>query len=238
MNMRDARRSIRTWFAAGLIGAGIGVSQGCGAVGLLEDAPNPVAATARRAAIARAQVWRPTDVGSVDITAGPQGQGAFPFLATVECRYVEADLGGQSPKFACASADDELKVKYGGNNAEVYGEAIASRLLWALGFGADRMYPVRVVCRECPREFGGIARDEHTVIFDPAIIERRMAAREFSGDDGWAWSELEAVDEDAGGALRAHVDALKLLAVFMQHTDSKPDNQRLVCLGPAGGRSC
>jgi len=29
---------------------------------------------------------------------------------------------------------------------------------------------------------------------------------------------------------RAHRDALKLLAVFLQHTDSKPEQQRVVCL--------
>src|SRR5438128_712187 len=45
---------------------------------------------------------------------------------------------------------DEVKVKYGRDNGEVYGEVAATRLLWALGFGADRMYPVRVVCRGCP----------------------------------------------------------------------------------------
>jgi hypothetical protein len=99
------------------------------------------------------------------------------------------------------------------------------------------MYPVRVICRECPRDLGGIARAEDTLIFDPAVIERRMTIRDFPGDDGWAWPELGAVDEDAGGAPRAHLDALKLLAVFMQHTDSKADNQRLVCLdGTVPGR--
>ena len=32
-----------------------------------------------------------------------------------------------------------------------------------------------------------------------------------------------------GGAPLAHRDALKLLAVFIQHTDSKPEQQRLMC---------
>jgi hypothetical protein len=164
--------------------------------------------TPRESAIARAQVWTPRDVRSVDIKAGPRHPGAFPFLSTVDCRYGEADLGGRSPKFACRAApDDELKVKYGGNNAEVYGEVAASRLLWALGFGADRMYPVRVICSGCPRELAGIARGGDSFVFDPAVIERRLPGRDFPGDDDWAWFELDAVDEDAGGAPRAHVDA-------------------------------
>jgi hypothetical protein len=54
-------------------------------------------------------------------------------------------------------------------------------------------------------------------------------------DSGWAWPELDLVDEGAGGAPLAQRDALKLLAVFMQHTDSKPAQQRLICLDePAG----
>jgi hypothetical protein len=38
------------------------------------------------------------------------------------------------------------------------------------------------------------------------------------------------VDEAAGGATLAERDALKLLAVFVQHTDTKPANQALICL--------
>ncbi len=32
-----------------------------------------------------------------------------------------------------------------------------------------------------------------------------------------------------GGATRAQIDALKLLAVFIQHSDSKPGQQEIVC---------
>ena len=49
-------------------------------------------------------------------------------------------------------------------------------------------------------------------------------------DSGWAWVELNSVDQTRGGAPLAHRDALKLLAVFMQHTDTKPGQQRLLCL--------
>jgi hypothetical protein len=107
----------------------------------------------------------------------------------------------------------------------------ASRLLWALGFGADRMYPVRVICRGCPREFNGTERENGDYIFDPATIERKMPGLEIS--DAWSWKELDTVDEAAGGASRAHRDALKLMAVFLQHTDTKPQQQRLVCLDPS-----
>ena len=48
--------------------------------------------------------------------------------------------------------------------------------------------------------------------------------------EGWAFFELELIDAEKGGAPRAHVDALRLLAVFLAHWDNKSENQRLVCL--------
>lgn len=184
----------------------------------------------RRAdAIARAQVWAPTNVAAMDIRNGPAGRRTFAFRETVTCDYVDKDLAGRSPKFACASEGDELKVKFGGGNAEVYAEVAATRLLWALGFGADRMYPVRVICRGCPEHLAGILRADGSRLFDPAAIERKMPGKEFKPDSSWAWAELDNVLEARGGAPAAHRDALTLMAVFLQHTDSKPEQQRIVC---------
>jgi hypothetical protein len=61
-----------------------------------------------------------------------------------------------------------------------------------------------------------------------------------AGTDGWAWNELNLVNPGLGGATLAQRDALKLLAVFIQHTDSKPEQQRLLCRGAgrAGNRAC
>lgn len=196
--------------------------------------PRDARKTARAEAIARAQVWTPTNVSSMDIRTGPPRPDGFPFRATVTCDYEERDLSGASPKFSCEVGDeDALKVKYGGNNAEVYAEVAATRLLWALGFGADAMYPVRVVCRGCPASLTGLPRPGDEWVFDPATVERKLPGREFPGEEGWAWRELASVREEAGGAPPAHRDALALLAVFLQHTDSKPQQQRLLCLDEA-----
>ncbi len=182
----------------------------------------------------RSQLWEKTDVASKDLKRGPQGKGAFAPGETVSCTYVERKLDGHTPKFDCAvAADDEVKVKYGLENGEVYGEVAGTRLLWALGFGADRMYPVRVVCRGCPHGLpGGRVDSAGAVVFDPAVIERKAAGHEITARDheGWSWKELDLVDEAAGGAPIEHRDALKLLAVLMQHTDNKAEQQRLVCL--------
>ena len=80
-------------------------------------------------------------------------------------------------------------------------------------------------------------RENGDRIFDPATIERKMPGAELS--DAWSWKEIDAIDEEAGGAPLAHRDALKLMAVLLQHSDTKPQQQRLICLGvsevPQGG---
>jgi hypothetical protein len=172
----------------------------------------------------------------MDIRRGPGGRDAFEPDAIVPCEYVDERFRGATPKFACRLKDgDVVKVKYGRPNGEVYAEVAGTRLLWALGFGADHMYPVRVLCRGCPRQFpkaaSGVVQGD-AVLFEPAAIERKMPGEEIEASDtvGWSWPELDDVDERAGGAPLAERDALKLMAVFIQHTDSKPEQQRLTCL--------
>jgi hypothetical protein len=183
--------------------------------------------------IRRAQVWAPTDIPAVDIKAGPKGKGAFAPGETVTCDKSPEHGGGRSPKFYCdISKDDDVKVKYGASNGEVFAEVVASRLLWALGFGVDRMYPVRVVCRGCSADpWRDPVPAPSPVTFDPATAERKLPGKalESKPDSGWTWPELDLVDESQGGAPLAHRDALKLLAVMIKHTDSKAAQQRLLC---------
>jgi hypothetical protein len=77
---------------------------------------------------------------------------------------------------------------------------LATRLFWALGFGADRMYAVRVICRGCPASIkGGTPLPSGDRLFDPATVERKAAGRgiETYADQGWAWWDLEDVDPAA-----------------------------------------
>jgi len=217
--------------------AGVAIATAAVAVHASPQQPDDSDA-ARAALIARAKVWIPTDIPSMDLRVGPTGPGAFAPGATVTCDYVDKKLSGASPKFACRLSDgDELKVKYGGANGEVYGEVAASRLLWALGFGADRMYSVRVICRGCSSQIGGIRRANGDRLIDPAAVERKFPGRELV--EKWDWDELAQIDEAAGGATRAERDALTLVAVLLQHSDSKSKNQRIVCLEAAGeGGEC
>src|SRR5260221_8204327 len=88
--------------------------------------------------IKRAQVWMPTNIPSMDLRLGPHGPEAFQPWQEVTCDYVyKEDLPGTSRKFDCAiTKDDVVKVRYGEQNGKVEGEVAATRLLWALGFGA------------------------------------------------------------------------------------------------------
>ena len=208
----------------------------------------------RADAIARAQVWRAptTPVGRALLGADPRTP------SMVECRFRFSDLGGTTPKFDCLlPSGKELRVKYG-PGSEVPAEVAATRLLTALGFGADTVTLVeRVRCYGCPNEpfvtsklvaatrtqplYERVVDEDRYEEFEWAGIEQKFAARPIESDSqkGWAFFELDSVDPSKGGAPRAHVDALRLLAVFLAPWDNKAENQRLVCLAetwPVGTR--
>lgn len=210
----------------------------------------------REAALAAARVWMPPPVppAAANLGDNPTGPGSFVEDEEVQCRFSVEKVGGLTPKFNCHFADETIvKIKYGKSNAELYAEVAATRLVAALGFGADRMFIVQAVrCAGCPRFpypalrcLGSIDRQwpcfpfgvdyNHVRTFDSVVIERRLEGRriEAVSDQGWAWFELDKIDPSKGGSTRAEVDALKLLAVFLAHWDNKAENQRLVCL-PGG----
>ncbi len=197
----------------------------------------------RQRVLQRAHVWQAINTSSLNLMKGPTLPAALRVGGQAACTFVFPDkpLTGNTPKFLCEQKkDDVVKVKYDLKNGEVYAEVAGSRLLWALGFKADVIYPTRVTCRNCPADpFAtsgadwrpGSPTNVSTRVFDPAVIEREFAGKpiEVPGYEGWAWPELDQISERGGGASRAQIDALKLLAVFIQHSDSKPDQQEIVC---------
>jgi hypothetical protein len=196
----------------------------------------PLSSEDRVAFFRAAQVWTPTRVSEMDIRTGPVRKDGFRPDEVVNCEFSPSKQTGSSKKFNCTLSDGSVvKVRYGADNGEVEGSVLATRLLWALGFGADDAYPVRVVCHGCsedPWTKRGKTHDTHE--FPIATIELKPRGHEVHGKtDGWSWSELNFVDDTQGGAPRHQRDALKLLAVFIQHTDNKTEQQRLQCL-PGG----
>ena len=220
----------------------VGISLGTRAQPAAARVQRPdVSSQTRLDTIRRARVWTPGDIASRDLKAGPQGSGAFRPNELVACNYVPKKMSGSSPKFTCALAPGhDVKVKYGHDNGEVYAEVAATRLLWALGFGADHMYPVRVSCGGCPSDPMKPTDTRDHVMFETAAIERKMPgyAIETESDSGWEWPELDLLPEVDAGRVRAERDALKLLAVVMQHTDTKAGQQRLVCASRETDGTC
>jgi hypothetical protein len=216
----------------------------------------PVSPAQRTAALRTARVWqRPaTAISEARLDRNPPDHDALDEKAIVDCRLVVKSMSGTTPKFDCElPGRDVIRVKYGRGNPELHAEIAATRLLSALGFFADHMYVVaRVRCAGCtmfPFQSlkclgetriekacfpGGIDYGSHTE-FDAVAVERRLEGRrlESTPDQGWAWYEIDQIEEVAGGSPKAHVDGLKLLAVLLAHWDNKAENQRLLCV-PGG----
>jgi hypothetical protein len=189
--------------------------------------------------IHRARVWHPVEVSKMDLFSGDQGPGSYKVGEKVVCRYEERDplkpIGGHSKKFPCHDASDyRLKVKYDpANTPKVFSEVAGTRLYWALGFYAERMYSVKIVCQNCPVDpWVSSATPRAVRVFDPASVQKRLIGEEISetADEGWTFDQLDLVDEAQGGSSRAEVDALKLLSVFAHHGDNTANQQRLLCL--------
>lgn len=199
-----------------------------------------------------AALFVPGSIADVDIFKGPKQdkkQFQLHFNDKVICDFATAgkDMGGKTPKFGCkitsvVSPDgtvqtltpemdesDPVKVKYGANDNEVYAEVASTRLMWALGFYADDWFPVRVECHNCPADVVNGSGAVSTRMFDPATIVRKFDWHKMTeigkDDQGWSWMELDS----ANARPTYERDGLKLLAAFLQHSDNKPPQQRLVC---------
>lgn len=155
-------------------------------------------------------------------------------------------------KFVPRQFDPQEKV-----NNEIYGEILGTRLLWALGFAADHMFYVREThCHGCSiNPFKDREQDPSTLnkprVFSPTAIEKK-----FGGESIFLQETVEAMERRDPEATEPRLiegitfkemmknlpqdptqkyyqfrdrDALRLLAVFMQHKDLKGPNNRLVC---------
>ena len=218
----------------------------------------------------RARVWEPTEVSTKDLYNGPKGELHFAVDEEITCDFVPKPLGGWSEKFLCRLEDGRIfKVKYvaGDRYKEVYGEVLGTRLFWALGFYADRMLPVRVTCRGCPKrpwDYANARKSKHkldeqgllrklppeaeigTYTFDPAALEEKLDVEsiEEHENQGWSWRSLDPIDPGLGGATRAEVDAFRLLNAFVQNADNSAEQNSLACprdqlvKDPGGKVSC
>ena len=237
----------RTLFSAALVGVGV---MALGGFENGDAVPTPPAHewAKRNDALARAKVFRSgsVDAAAVDFAADPNRDVVDTALTV--CKYKPDEVTGTTPKFDCElPGGNKIKVKYGWTR-EIPSEIAATRLLDAMGFGADRVSRVEIVrCHGCPIQpfhtralLELISLDRH---FDKRIdyssyreyrkvsVERNLEGEALTAGDerGWAFYELDRIDPARGGAARTDVDALRLMAIFLHHWDNKSSNQRLTC---------
>ena len=233
--------------------------------GAAQDGPTrlEVSKQERLHQLERAQIFTERDTSTLDLRTGPVDGLNFDPTTVVACDYhlPGARLGGATPKFLCRVGGTVYKVKYlpsarygttrkngGSADREIYAEIAATRLFWALGFGADRVFLTNVTCHGCPasphdgpdeREQSSRAYTRSVRPIGIALIEQRFEGATIAagGKEGWTWSELNQhagrAQASAAPSVREQTEALQLLQVFVQHGDCKPEQQRLVCM-PGG----
>ena len=155
-------------------------------------------------------------------------------------------VGGTLPKFYCSvegNVDESGKVvrykvkpHFKGQSrekrdGEVYGEFLSSRFSKAVGFFADDEWVADVTCPDCEKSltkpFQGASFDP----FQPAVgIELSIGDGIDEKCDGNESAELGRSLSALSQKNRAEVDAFKLWLAFIDHDDTKSQNQRFACL--------
>lgn len=172
----------------------------------------------------------------------------------------ETKGSGTTPKFHCSvpgvvDNDGDLiryKVKphFKGQsrekrNGEINGEFLSSRFSQALGFFADDEWVADVTCEDCQKS---LTRDFQGTSFTPfqpaAGIELPLGSGIDVGCDNKDSGALDGTLENLlkAGSPRDQIDAFKLWLAFIDHGDTKTDNQKFTCLDSQknddGTRSC
>jgi len=153
-------------------------------------------------------------------------------------------LDGKGVRIRQADGDgyskaDRLRVKYTTGkprDREVFTEVAASRLLWALGFYSDAMYPARVHCEGCKPDPYAKRQDEpdpgsrHS--FFPASVERKIPGKEVElrSDQGWSLKELRGVYDRGSLNRKVEIEAFLVALNLIGLHNALPFQNRLTCL--------
>jgi hypothetical protein len=226
---------------------------------------------ARANAERTAKVWSAPDPGYDPVlgynpTTGPRtgapkvGEDGVAAPITCAANKDESEGSGTTPKFHCSvpgvvDEDGDLvryKVKphFKGQsrdkrNGEIYGEFLSSRFSKVLGFFADDEWVADVTCQDCKKSLNKDFQGTSFTPFQPAAgIELSLGKGidvDCNGKDGAALGPtLDNLLK--GGAPRAEIDAFKLWLAFIDHGDTKTDNQKFACLdikrNSDGSRTC
>ncbi|MDP2864790.1 MAG: hypothetical protein Q8O90_00930, partial [Elusimicrobiota bacterium] len=203
----------------------------------------------RQGYIARAALWRPLEslnLAAIDFKAGPYESNKYRPEELVTCKYVPMDEAydggkpnGMTRKFKCQDEKGKkFKVKYGADNGEVITEVAVSWILTSIGAYADRMYPVRLTCPDCPSDPFKSEKDPGSWPANSMVaIEDKLGERiEFKANSGIGFDEFNLIDDRVGA------EALSGMTHFFGNSDNKAPNQALAChkkdiVADAGGKA-
>jgi hypothetical protein len=214
---------------------------------------------ARRQAEQTARVFREPDLGynpvlgynpaeGPRVGAPPVGSDglAKPINCVAEIKTKKGT--GTTPKFYCVvpgNVDEngdliryKVKPHFKGQapdkrNGEVYGEFLSSRFSKALGFFADDEWVADVTCADCEKSLTRSFQGTKFTPFQPAAgielslghgIDVNCNGKDFGALAGSLQKLLQS------GASRAESDAFKLWLAFIDHGDTKDENQKFACL--------
>ena len=214
---------------------------------------------ARAQAERTAKVWQQPDPGYDPVlgynpTSGPRAGSptvdstgrakAFNCVAVKK----ENEGTGTTPKFYCTvpGAVDEngepirykIKPHFKGQskdkrNGEIHGEFLSSRFSKALGFFADDEWVADVACPDCEKSLNKGFQGVPFSPFQPAAgIELPLGKGidvDCDNKDSAAIAPSLSKLLQAGSP-RAEIDAFKLWLAFVDHGDTKTDNQKFSCL--------
>ena len=214
---------------------------------------------ARGQAERNAKVWQQPDPGYDPVLGYNPSSGPRAGSPTVDstgrakafnCVAVkkENEGTGTTPKFYCTvpGAVDEngepirykIKPHFKGQskdkrNGEIHGEFLSSRFSKALGFFADDEWVADVTCPDCEKSLNKGFQGAPFSPFQPAAgIELPLGKGidvDCDNKDSAAIAPSLSKLLQAGSP-RAEIDAFKLWLAFVDHGDTKTDNQKFSCL--------
>jgi len=154
----------------------------------------------------------PGDVRSLDLFWGPGGKEHQPQPPVT---FLEEDMHGTSPKFEVRdSADKKWKAKLG---LEAKPETAASRLLWAVGYGANENYffpQLQVVNMPTPLRRGQNLAGQGGLV--PNVrLQRHPAGKKRIGNWNWRHNPFYGTREFNG---------LRVMMALIANWDLKDDN--------------
>lgn len=160
-------------------------------------------------------LWRnPGNIASRNLRYGP---GSAAIAPAPPYRFLEEDMGGESPKFEVKDARNvKWVVKLG---QEAQSETVSTRLVWAVGYFAEEAYYFdRVRIGDLPK----LSRGQKFVEGGSIVRGARFEPRRENVKRGptWDWDRNPFADSH-------ELNGLKVIMILLNNFDARAENNRV-----------